>query len=395
MTARKRLPDRAAFAVVSVALVLVFLASGSPIPLYNTFRIENGVSNAGLAITTVVYLTTTALALLTTGRLSNHLGRRPVAIGAVLLAIAGCVVIASVHDLATLMTGRVLQGLACGIASSALGAYVIDTAPPRPRWLAAAITSGAPGFAIPVGALLSGALVQYAPAPRFLVFMVVGSALTIVAALLLACPETVRRAPGVLRSLRPRVLIPRGDGRILFAAGAGFVATWSLGGFYQAFSPALTADQLGTSNALVIAVVFSSIVVLSPIGGSLSGRFQPAGAVRGGLIVFVAATIAILLALSIGQIVPFLIASLIGGIAQGAVNTGGMRAVLAKARPEERSGLIATVYLISYTGAAAPGLVAGQLSTVLPLVTIALGYGGVVLVAAVVAALFIRNPRRA
>jgi MFS family permease len=355
------------------------------VPLYNTYRAEDGVTSSGLALTTVVYLATTAVALLTTGRLSDHLGRRPVAIGAVLVAAAGCVILLNVHDLGVLMAGRVLQGIGCGVASSALGSYVLDLAPARPGWLGAVLTSNVPPFAIPVGALFSGALVQYEPAPRSLTYSIIAVLLVVLAMLLTACPETVRRTPGAVASLRPRVLVPRGQGRMLFAVGVGLVATWGLSGFYQAFSPVIAADELGTTSALVVALVFSSIVVLSPVGGLLTGRLRAVTGMRVGLAVFVVATGAILLALHAGQIGWFLAASGVAGIAQGAANAGGMRAILGDAAPPDRAGLLATIYLISYAGAAAPGLVAGRFATFMPPDQIAVGYGALVLVAAVVA----------
>jgi MFS family permease len=382
---RFRFSDKRAFVVVTLGFVAVFLASGTPVPLYNTYRAQDGVTSSGLAITTVVYLATTALALLTLGRLSNHLGRRPVAIAAVVCAAAGCVVLLNVHDLGALMAGRVLQGIGCGVASSALGSYVLDLAPKRTAWLGPVLTSNVPPFAIPVGALLSGALVEYEPAPRLLTFSIVAGVLVVLAFLLAACPETVTRNSGALASLRPRVLIPRGQGRMLFAVGATLVGTWGLSGFYQAFSPILAADQLGTSSALVVALVFSSIVILSPVGGLLTGRLRAVTGMRIGLVVFVVATGAILLALHVSQIGWFLAASGLAGIAQGAANAGGMRAVLGEAAPGDRAGLLSTLYLISYSGAAIPGLVAGRLASSTSPNHIALGYGALVLVAAATA----------
>jgi MFS family permease len=145
-------------------------------------------------------------------------------------------------------------------------------------------------------------------------------------------------------------------------------------------------------------VVFASIVILSPIGGVLTGRLRTARAVRLGLGAFVVATAAILLSLHAGAIVPFLIASLVASVAQGAANSGGMRAVLAHSRPQDRSGLLATIYLISYAGAAAPGLLAGRLANSMPVDQIALGYGALVLVASAAGIVAIRSssaaPRR-
>lgn len=195
------------------------------------------------------------------------------------------------------------------------------------------ITSNAPPFAIPLGALISGVLVQYVPAPRTLVFEVIAAALVILAALLALCPETVRRTPGALASLRPRVLVPRGQGRLLFAVGAALVGTWALSGFYQALSPVLAADELGTRNALVVALVFSSIVVLSPIGGLMTGRLRPATAMRVGLVLFVVATAGILVALHLAQIWWFLAVSAVAGIAQGSANAGCARCWGRRRRP--------------------------------------------------------------
>ena len=59
-------------------------------------------------------------------------------------------------------------------------------------------------------------------------------------------------------------------------------------------------------------------------------------------------------------------------------------ALLAHARPSERAGVLSAIYLISYGGAAVPGLIAGQLSRTLSLFEIALGYGALAGVACVV-----------
>lgn len=378
------LPTRWALVIVVLSFIAVFFASGTPVPLYNTYRAEDGVTAAGLAVATVLYLATTAVALLTMGRLSNHFGRRPVAIAAVLCAAVGCAVMLNVHSLTEMVAGRMVQGIACGVASSALGSYVLDLALTLPGWIGPVITSNTPPFAIPLGALLSGTLVQYVPAPRTLIYTLVIVLLVVLAALLTRCPETIQPKPGALASLRPRVFIPRGEGRLLFAVGTTLVATWALSGFYQAFSPVLAADELGTTNALVVALVFSSIVVLSPAGGLLTGGVRAVVAVRAGMTLFVVATGAILVALHVSEIWWFLAVSGVAGIAQGATNAGGMRAILGRVGPEERAGLLSTLYLISYSGAAVPGLLAGHFATFVAPDHIAYGYGALILVAAVI-----------
>jgi hypothetical protein len=82
----------------------------------------------------------------------------------------------------------------------------------------------------------------------------------------------------------------------------------------------------------------------------------------------------------------------VAGLAQGATMTGSMRALLAHAGPADRAGLLAAVYLISYSGAAVPGLIAGQLSHTLSLFTIAIGYGVLAALACAITLTAARNP---
>jgi MFS family permease len=299
------------------------------------------------------------------------------------------------HGVLTLFIARVLQGLSCGLASSALGSYVVDSAPERPRWLPAAITGSAPMLGIPIGAITCGALVQYGPAPRVLIYEIVTAVLAACAVLIVLSPETMPRTPGAMASLRPRLQAPSGSGRLVLAAGAAFVATWSLGGFYQAFGPSVVAENLGSASPLVAAAVFASVMVLNPLGGPLAGRLPPATGLRAGMALFVLALIGIVASLYAGVILPFIIASLVIGIAQGAASTGGIRALLAHAQPEERAGLLSTIYLISYSGAAIPGMIAGELTSTLNLFQIALGYAALGIIASSVAMIAARDPVRA
>src|SRR3954469_11934032 len=129
-----RLPLRVAFVAAACSLVFVFAAAGTPIPLYNTYRAQDGITNADLGWVSVGYFLAAATSLLVLGSLSNHLGRRPVAIAALASAALSCLVLIGMHGVLSLAVARVLQGLACGVASSALGSYVVDSAPRRPRW---------------------------------------------------------------------------------------------------------------------------------------------------------------------------------------------------------------------------------------------------------------------
>ncbi|MBS45677.1 MAG: MFS transporter [Nocardioides sp.] len=363
--------------MASASLIWTFFASGTPVPLYNTYRAENGLTSADLVLTTVVYLASTAAALLVLGRLSDHLGRRPIAALALASSLAGALVLMHVEAVGWLVAGRVLQGVACGMASSALGSYVIDTAPRRPPWLAAVITSTAPQLSIPVGALVAGSLVDLAPAPRVLVYAFVATGLGLGILLVALCPETVgrRSVRGGLAALRPQVAIPAGAGPAMLVAGGVAVATWSLGGFFQGYSPMIASERLGSDNALLVAVVLASLMLLAPLGGAAGGRWSPRTSVAVGMLVFAASTVVIVVGIVAGTAVLLVVAELVAAFGMGMAAAGGLRGAIPYARTDERAGLLAAIYLVSYLGAAVPSLVSSRLVEHLSLVTIAVGHG--------------------
>ena len=386
-------PATRGLVAAACSLVAVFAASASPIPLYDLYRRTDGLSHADLSLTAVAYFVAVMGALVVLGRLSNHLGRRPVALAALAVTAAGTLVLAEVHGVTPLIAGRVLQGIGCGLASSALAAFIVDSAPSSPSWLASAVTTGSPMVGLTLGALGSGALAEYGPAPRTLVYLVAAGVLGACGVLIVAARETVVRVPGALAGLRPQVRVPAAARGLLPAASATFVATWALGGFYQAFGPSVAADQLGTTNTLIAAVIFASLMAPSAIGAPLAGRTTPANAQRIGMAVFFGAVVAILLSLHAGAVVPFIVASAVAGAAQGTTFAGSMRALLAQATAAERAGVLSAIYLISYGAAAIPGLIAGQLSRSLSLFDIALGYGALAALACAITLVAAREPR--
>src|SRR3954471_7242368 len=99
-----------AFVSAACSLVAVFAASSSPIPLYELYRRTDGLSHADLSLTAVAYFAAVMAALLVLGRLSNHVGRRPVALAALVVTAVGTLLLTQVHGVGPLIAGRVLQG---------------------------------------------------------------------------------------------------------------------------------------------------------------------------------------------------------------------------------------------------------------------------------------------
>ena len=378
-------PSAAAFWVAASSLLLVFATSGAPVPLFNVYRAEAGVDNADIGLVAVGYFVSAAAALLLLGRLSDHLGRRPMALLALGCAALSCVVLARLEGAASLLAGRMLQGLACGVASSALGAYAVDSAPARLRWLSALMSSSAPMTGLTVGALVCGVLMQYAPWPRQLVYVVLAGLLLLCAVLVVLSPETVPHRPGALGSVVPRLHVPAGAGQLLLATSAAIVGTWSLGSYYLSFGPAMVVEHLGVRSPVVVAAAFASVMVLNPVAGPIVRRWPPVYAMRAGMALLLLAVLGIVVTIRAGAVLPFLVASLMVGLSQGVAVTGGMRALLARTEVGDRAGLLALIYLVSYCAAAISSMVGSVLVGWVEPFTLTLGYAALSLVSATVA----------
>ncbi|MCL8027624.1 MFS transporter [Nocardioides bruguierae] len=371
------------FVAAAVSLVAVFISSGSPIPLYETYRVTDGLTTADLALATVAYLASVLAALLVLGRVSDHLGRRRVAMTSVVLAIVGSLVLLDVGSLGALAAARVLQGLACGFATSAVAAYLLDLSPPRRAWIAPALVAGGPQVGITTGALLTGLFASFSPWPTTGSYVVVLALLLVCLALLALAPSSDVR-PGLLRSLRPQVALPSSVRPLLPAAVAVFCGTWSLGGFYQSFSPTISATYLGTEDPFIGSLVFASFMITYGLGIPITARMTPVGAQRLGITLFAVGVAGIVLGLHLGSVALVLAAGVVAGTGMGTGFTGSVQTLLPHVAPAQRSGVMASVYLFSYAGAAFPSLVAGRLTHVVGLADLSFAYLGIGVLAALV-----------
>jgi MFS family permease len=373
---------RLAFLSATVSLVASFAAAAAPIPLYNVYRAEDGFTKSGIAMAIVTYSLGTIVGLLVLGRLSNHLGRRATGVLSLALLLLGCLLLLNVHHIGILLAARLLMGLGTGLASSSLTSYIVDAAPEEPRWLASVASSQAPMLGLTIGAIASAAMVQFGQWPRQLIFLVCGGFLLLSAVLIAASQETAAPRPGAWRSLLPKLGVPARVRPLLPAAGSIFISTWATGAFYQAFVPALLEDQLHTESPLVLGLVFACYMGSSVLGALLGARLSALTAQRGGMIVFVFGMNSAAAAIYNSSFPVFIAATIVAGMGQGIAVSAATRGLLDGTRIVDRAPIFSVIYLLCYGGATILSLIAGGLSGILPLPYIALGYGGLALVAA-------------
>jgi hypothetical protein len=119
----------AGFWFVAVMLVLVLCAASAPSPLYGVYQRLFGFPASTLTAIYGVFAIAGLTTLLTSGRLSDHIGRRPVLLGALGAEIAGMLAFIAASDVSMLFVGRILTGLGTGAGLGALSAWLLDLQP--------------------------------------------------------------------------------------------------------------------------------------------------------------------------------------------------------------------------------------------------------------------------
>jgi hypothetical protein len=310
----RTLSPRVGFGLLTSILLMLLASSAAPTPLYAIYQAKWGFSAVTVTVVFGVYAVAVLASLLVFGSLSDHVGRRPVLIAALLMQAMVMLLFALADGLDLLLLARVLQGLATGAAVGAIGAGLVDLHPGRgPVANAAGAMAGTAS-----GALGSALLVQLLPVP----FQVRG-------ALAIAAPS--------------------------------LVAVWALAGFYASLGPSL-AGLVAHSNSTILGG--GSLFALAGSGAVmvvLCHRVDPRRfALAGNALVIIGVAI-VLWSVTAMSVAGFFVGTVIAGAGFGGGFQGGLRTIIPLARPTERAGVISVAYVICYLAMGLPAILAGVL----------------------------------
>jgi Major Facilitator Superfamily len=353
-------------------------ASSAPTPLYRLYQESFAFSPVMLTVIFGVYAFALLAALLTVGKLSDHVGRRPVVLGALLVQAIAMALFALATSAGDLILARIVQGFATGAAASAIGAALIDLDGIR----GPLTNSVAPLAGMALGAVGAGALVEFAPWPTHLVYVLFLVVFVAQALAIRLVPETARSRPGAFASLAPRVTLPPHLRAAFLRVSPLTVAVWALGGFYLSLVPSLVRAATGSTSHLVAGFVVA-VLTLGGATAILVQRNRPAGGIFVvSLLGLVAGLVTLLAAVHLGFVPLVFVGTAMAGVGFGSGFLGASRTLLPLAAPEERAGLLAAFYVLSYVAFSVPAIVAGFVSQSVGLVGTADLYGAGLLVLA-------------
>ncbi|WP_447594217.1 MFS transporter [Aquipseudomonas campi] len=363
--------------LLAVILVAFSAAASAPTPLYALYRDTWGFSSLLLTLVFGIYAGSLLLALLVFGSLSDHIGRRPVIAAALVIQLLAMGAFLSAESVYMLILARVLQGFATGLATSVLGAALLDVDPKR----GPLINSVAPMLGLALGALGCSALVQFASEPLHRVFWVLFALYGVFILLLLRLPESISRAPGALASLRPRVRIPAQARPMFWRVAPLNASLWALGGFYLSLGPTLARQVSGSQAPLVGGILVLLLAGCGALAILLLRHTHAAAVLRRGGLSLVLGLLLTLSGIDSASAWLFFLGTAVAGIGFGGGFLGALRLVVPLALPHERGGLVASFYVLSYLAFCLPAVAAGMATEHYGLIATTNGYASVLMLA--------------
>ncbi|GGT15724.1 MFS transporter [Streptomyces chromofuscus] len=342
-------------------VVSLLAASSAPTPLYAIYQQHWGFSPITVTVVFGVYAVAVLLSLLVFGKVSDHVGRRPVLLGALVVQALAMVVFATAGGVDALLTARVVQGISTGAAVGALGAGMLDIDARRGGFL----NSFAPTLGTAGGALASGLIVQYLPAPTRLVYLVLFGVFVLQALAVLGMAETVTRKPGALASMAPEFKLPRSARSSVAVAAPVMFAVWALTGLYAALGPAISRTLVHSTSVVWGGLPLFVLAASAGLAVVLLREVATRNVMLIGIGALVLGVVITLVAIASGggalSAVAFFVGGAISGFGFGGGFQGGIRLVVPRVEPHERAGVLSLLYVVCYVGLGVPAVIGGVL----------------------------------
>ena len=355
-----RLQGSGAIAAAGALIAVMFMGSTLLTPLYALYRRDYGLSIIAITLLYAVYVVGNLVAVLFLGRLSDQLGRRKVALGAMALAAISALGFLLASGPAWLFGARIVSGLSVGLAAGAGAAWIAELIGGKDRAPAATVATAANFFGIVAGPILAGVLAQYAPWPTRLSFVAYLALLIAVAIAVSQARETVDAEGGELE-LTPRLGVPKGKRVVFIPPAVSVFGAMALVGFYAALIPSVV-EALGQTNLAVGGAIASLMFLAGAVTILATRKASSRMAMLWGL-GLMAPSVALLAGAQAVRSMPLTLAgAVLSGIAAAVGYRGSLQVVNELAPADQRAEVVSSYYVAAFAGNALPVIGVGVIT---------------------------------
>ncbi len=358
-TAAGEVPRRSfTFTGAASILIATFFIAALAVPMMAVWIEMLQLDSAQVALTMVSYFAGCIFTLLFLARLSNYFGRKAVVLLSLLLGALAIIVFILTHSAGGLYLGRFLQGLSCGLASSAGMAWVVDTAPLRMTWLGTSMTAAGPNIGLALGTLFTGYTLEYGILNPSTLYTLCLLLFTLGALFVLVGSETMPFGTESLKDvLIPRAALPRRLRRIFVVSSICFACTWGLGSFFLGFAAPFSTMLFEHSNTFLAGLTYLLFILPNASSGIIMGKYRPSRTIPPLLVLFGTGAISLFVFLHYGLTTGCIAAIILAGFGAGGTVSTSLKLLMQDSTLEERAGIISLVYLLAYVGSITPNAV--------------------------------------
>jgi MFS family permease len=343
--------SRYAFALLAYAFAVIMIGATLPTPMYALYAERMHFEVVTTTVIFATYAVGVLVALITFGSWSDAVGRRPVLLAGILFALASSVVFLVADSVPLLLAGRLLSGLSAGVFTGTATAAVIEAAPPQWQTRASAVATIANVAGLGGGPLLAGLLVQYAPHPLHLSFIVHTGLIVLAAVAVLLVPETSPRS-GRIGIQRPSV--PAEVRSVFVVAAIAAFACFAITGLFTSVAPAFVSEVVGIKNHAVAGAVASTILIASAVAQVFAGRIPPRRALIVGCAILIVGMVILAAALELSTLSGLVLAAIVAGIGQGIAFSRGLAAVSERTPADRRAEVSSMYFVVAYIAISLP-----------------------------------------
>ncbi|MFM0025801.1 MFS transporter [Paraburkholderia madseniana] len=357
---RSRTLDRRASFWVSFGVSTHTLwTSAAPALSYRLYAQKWNLSLVDTAGVFTIYPIFVVSTLVLLGGLSDQVGRRMTMLIALTCSLVGVLVMTVAPDIRWLLVGRALMGIGVGLGSGSSTAAILEFSSDEDPERSAAATNIAQGIGFATGLLLGGALIQYAPWPLQLNFLV----LAVVIVVLIVGVWFMPRHGG--QDTRWSVRMPRvpADCRNAFAiASLAAVIAFASGAILLSLGGQVAHDLVGSVNAFTNGAILASFAIVSAVITVLCRKLSPRLLLLLGAITASLGLLLLWLAVSWVSLSMLLASTSLAGGGYALLFMGALSVLNSSAPAEHRGGILSAFYLIGYLSMGMFALVLGGMA---------------------------------
>jgi len=354
------LPSAALAAIFAVAMASTTVST----PIYPLYEVRFGLTAVAITVVFAAYGVGVMGGLLVTGRLSDHIGRKPPLAAGLVIGLLAMGLFVAANDLGLLLAARLLIGITAGLFTGTATAWLVDLDDDRQRATKLAVGANLGGLAL--GPALGGVLAQFVPDPLRTTYVVELALMAVGLVVLSRLPETVPRGRFELDFAG---IVPPREVRAVFvpAAMAG-VAAFGVSGVFGAVGPSMLGAVLGITEPTASGSLVAALFVMSVCGQLIARRLDPTIALPAGCAALAAGLALLGLALALETLIALIAAAVVAGLAQGVIVGAGLGLLTARAPADRRSQVASTYFLVLYIGLVVPVVAFGLVETGIGLV---------------------------